>query len=200
MEPIRGSLVFGPPFALPTHVTDLVISNLGVQMKKQTIILGTFVALTLAFVQAADASQSFVAKGYSAPIENLISGERFPVESTEITGGLVTINTDDQTVALTVVKDQPCAGKLICPPAGLSGQLSIKLPIQKIDRDHCGVLEYTAAQETTAGRQIITVRDNTESFCRNFINLPKTSVSLVKQTRSGDANALFSAGQLEEIQ
>ena len=168
-------------------------------MKKQLIILGTFVAVTLAFVQAADASQSFVATGYSAPIETLLSGERFPVEATEITGGLVTIDTDNQTVALTVVKDGSCVGKLICPPK-LDNKLSIKLPIQKIERDHCGVLEYTAAQDSTTGRQIILVRDNTESFCRNFINLPKTSVSLVKQSRSGEASALFSAGQLEEIQ
>ncbi len=161
--------------------------------------MGTIVALTLAFVQAADASQSFVAKGYTAPIQGLVAGERFPVEATQITGGLVTIDTDNQTIALTVDKENPCAGKLVCPPS-LNNKLSIKLPISSIERDHCGVLQYVAIQEETSGAQVLTVRDNSNSICRSFIAVPKTSVSLVKQTRGSDASALFYAGALEELQ
>ncbi len=168
-------------------------------MKKQIIILGAFIALTLAFVQAADASQTFVAKGYTAQIEGLVDGVRFPVDATDITGGNVTIDTDNQTIALTVDKEHSCAGKLICPP-GLNNKLAIKLQISKIERDHCGVLQYTAEQQLTSGNQILTVRDNSESICRSFIAIPRTTVSLVKQTRSGEASALFAAGALEELQ
>lgn len=168
-------------------------------MKKQIIILGALTALTLAFVQAADAAQTFVAKGYTAPIEGLVNGERFPVDATSITGGNVTIDTDNQTIALTVDKEFPCMGKLVCPP-GLNNKLSIKLEITKIERDHCGVLKYTAEQQVTSGNQILVVRDNSESVCRSFIAIPKTTVSLIKQSRSGDASALFSAGALQELQ
>jgi hypothetical protein len=167
-------------------------------MKKQIIILSALTAMTLAFVQAADAAQTLVAKGYTAPIEGLISGESFRVESNEITGGKVTIDTDEQTIALTVDKETSCVGKLICPPT-LNNQLSLKLQISKIDRDHCGVLEYTAEQQITSGSQVLVVRDNSESICRTFIEIPRTTVSLVKQTRSGEASALFSAGALQEL-
>lgn len=167
-------------------------------MKKQIIILGALVAMTLAFVQAADAAQTLVAKGYTAPIEGLVNGERFTVEATEITGGVVTIDTDNQTIALTVDKETNCVGKLVCPP-NLNNQLSIKLPISKIERDHCGVLQYVAIQEQTSGQQVLTVRDNSESICRSFIAVPRTTVNLVKQTRSGEASATFAAGTLVEL-
>lgn len=168
-------------------------------MKKQIIILGAFIATALAFVQAADASQSLVAKGYSASIQGLVAAEQFSVESSQITGGTVTVDTDSQTIALTVIKDSTCKGNLICPPQ-LTNRLSVKLPIVKIERDTCGVLQYTAQQGETSGYQVLTVRDNSESVCRSFINVPKTSVSLVKQTRSGGASAVFAAGALQEFQ
>lgn len=167
-------------------------------MKKQIIIFGAFIALTLAFIQAANAAQ-LVAPGYVAPIEKLIAGQQFKVNPDAITGGLVKIDTDHQTIEVIVTKqNEPCMGKLICPPT-LNNTLQLKLPIIKIDRDNCGVISYTAAKGNTEGRQVITVRDNSNYSCRNFMALPKTSVSLVKQTRGDDASALFTAGELQEL-
>lgn len=162
------------------------------------ITLAAFVALTLAFVQAADANNSLVATGYSAQIEKLVGSDSFPVEANQIRGGQVVIDTDNQTVTLTVQKDSPvCVGSLICPPK-LNDELHLQLPIVKVEREKCGVITYTAEQQTTSGRQIINVRDNSNYDCRNFMMLPKTTVSIVKETRNGQASALFAASLLLE--